>query len=491
MSSKRQILKILFCVFLLLLSVCLSLTASADEKEPSKSAFEITQSCVITLNEKRIPEALTDNQEQTYIKYKEPVRITVRSPEPIGGIYLKFDRTPPEWMLIHKEDRTACGQYGFLHEYQPIEEDDITEVSLIFEETVSICDFFVLSKGEKLPDFVQVWRPAKGKCDIMLLSTHSDDDQLFFAGTVPDAVSRGAEMQVCYFTNHWNTHTRPHELLNGLWTCGLDRYPVVSPFRDSIRVDSEAAELAVFEAQGVDYADMVQMQVELLREFKPQIVLVHDVDGEYGHGAHILNSHSLRDALPLASDATKYPESAEKYGVWDPLKVYIHLYDSKKAKKHKLDAPLNTIDFEIDVPLEFFGGRTAYQVSQDAFRCHISQFKSRYRIWLLGTDDKPVTKASQFPQYNPRYYGLYYSTVGKDKIKTDFYENIVLLKDQKPGISPSSSAVPSDVSGYSPHPTVLHAIIAESFLCILTGTVALILRTRRKRMVQRNPKTKK
>lgn len=236
---------------------------------------------------------------------------------------------------------------------------------------------------------------------------------------------------------------------------------------------------------------MVQMQVELLREFKPQIVLVHDVDGEYGHGAHILNSHSLRDDLPLASDATKYPESAEKYGVWDPLKVYIHLYDSKKAKKYKLDAPLNTIDFEIDVPLEFFGGRTAYQVSQDAFRCHISQFKSRYRIWLLGTDDKPVTKASQFPKYTPRYYGLYYSAVGKDKIKTDFYENIVLLKDQKPGIFPSSSAVPSDVSDYSPHPTVFHAIIAVIFLCILTGTVVLILRLRKKRKAQRNPTTEK
>ena len=84
MSYKRPILKILFCVFLLLLSVCLTLTASADEKEPSKSAFEITQNCVITLNEKIIPEALTDNQEQTYIKYKEPVRITVRSRSPLA-----------------------------------------------------------------------------------------------------------------------------------------------------------------------------------------------------------------------------------------------------------------------------------------------------------------------------------------------------------------------------------------------------------------------
>ena len=146
MSYKRPILKILFCVFLLLLSVCLTLTASADEKEPSKSAFEITQNCVITLNEKIIPEALTDNQEQTYIEYKEPVRITVRSPEPIGGIYLKFDRTPPEWMLIHEEDRTACGQYGFLHEYQPIEKDDITEVSLILKKRFRSVTFLCCQK---------------------------------------------------------------------------------------------------------------------------------------------------------------------------------------------------------------------------------------------------------------------------------------------------------------------------------------------------------
>lgn len=491
MSFKRPFLNITFCVFLLLLSTFLSQAVSADESASSRSASEITQDCVITLNEKTIPEALTDNQEQTYIKYKEPVRITVRSPEPIGGIYIKFDRTPPEWTLVHEENRIDCGQYGFLHEYQPIEKNDITEVSLLFEETVSICDFFVLSKGEKLPDFVQVWRPAKGKCDIMLLSTHSDDDQLFFAGTVPDAVSRGAEMQVCYFTNHWNTHTRPHELLNGLWTCGLDRYPIVSPFRDAMRVDSEAAGLAVFEAQGVNYEDMVQMQVELLREFKPQIVLVHDVDGEYGHGAHVLNSHSLRDALPLVSDPTKFTESAEKYGVWNPLKVYIHLYDNKKAKKHKLDPPLNTIDFEIDVPLEFFGGKTAYQVSQDAFRCHISQFKSRYRTWLLGTDDKPVTTASQFPKYNPRHYGLYYSTVGKDVAKTDFYEHIVLLKDQGSNVVHTHSPTSSAVTFHSPHLTVFHGIISGIALCLLAGTVILFLRLRKKRRAYRDKKTEK
>lgn len=418
-------------IAVLLLSMIFSLLPvgmgvfAAEEKVCSV----ITDKCVITLNGDKINKKLTDDNESTYISY-EKAEVCIFSPEPIGGVYIKFDRTPPEWKLNYGEKTENCGKYGFLHEYQKINDEDVGELMLVFEDhdkPVSFADIFVLSEGESLPDFVQVWRPAEGQADIMLLIAHSDDDQLFFAGSVPDAVSRGAEMQVCYFTNHWNTHTRPHELLNGLWTCGLDRYPVVGPFPDKERVDSEEGELAVFTALGYSYEDMVNEQVRLLRKYKPQIVLAHDVDGEYGHGAHRLDSHSLRDALPLASDASYLPELAAKYGVWDVPKTYIHLWKE------------NTIDFEIDVPLEYFGGRTAYQVSQDAFRCHISQFKSRYREWLLGTDEKPITKASDFPKYSPRYYGLYRSNVGEDVIKTDFYEHITLLKDQ-----PSRPETPSE-----------------------------------------------
>ena len=411
---KKNLCFLLSIIFIC--SVFLTLT-------PAYSANEtvcrlITSSCRITVNGKKAGYNLTDGYDDNYYKY-DYAKIEIEANEPVGGIYIKFDRTPPEWTISYNDMKFVCGKYGFLHEYQSIYDDNITSLTLLFPTETSISDMYVLSRGDKLPAFVQVWRPAEGPCDIMLLSCHSDDDQLFFAGSVPDAVRRGAEMQVCYFTNHWRSHKRPHELLNGLWTCGLDRYPVIGRFPDIGRVDTEEEMLQMFEGKGYTYEQMVEDQVELLRKYKPQIVLVHDINGEYGHGAHRLDSHSLRDAAVVSNDPTKYPESANKYGTWDVPKIYIHLYKE------------NEIDFKIDVPLEYFGGKTAYQVSQAAFRCHRSQFSSRYKTWLLGTAEKPVTDSRGFPSYSPRAYGLWKTNVGADTVKNDFYENVVLLKDQQ------------------------------------------------------------
>lgn len=379
---------------------------------------EITKECNITLNETTISDGLTDGSEESYEAY-DNAEIIIDSAVPVGGIYIKFDRTPPVWTMSYGESSVACGKNGFLHEYQSINDDNVLSLTLSFSSPVSFADIYVLSRGDKLPGFVQTWRPAEGRCDIMLLACHSDDDQLFFAGSVPDAVNRGAEMQVCYFTNHWRkSHKRPHELLNGLWTCGLDRYPVIGFLPDIKRADTEEEMLKIFEEEGFNYAQMVAYQVMLLRKYKPQIVLVHDINGEYGHGAHRLDSHSLRDAAKVSGDPSEFIASYVEYGVWDVPKVYIHLYDK------------NTIDFEIDTPLQRFGGKTAYQVSQDAFKCHKSQYGTRYKEWLIGTDEEPVTDSSGFPKYSPRQYGLWKTSVGFDVIKKDFYENIVLLNGQ-------------------------------------------------------------
>lgn len=414
---------------------------SFSEEQPAHESRVITSECTFTRDGRAINTDLIDDDEGTYRKYAS-CSIRVDAPEPIGGIYIKFDRTPPPWRMTCGETEIPCGSYGFLHEYNALPEA-CNSVTLDFSDEVSIADIFVLSKGSSLPSFVQVWRPAEGVCDVMLLACHSDDDQLFFAGSVPDAVARGAEMQVCYFTNHWNRHTRPHELLNGLWVCGLDRYPVIGDFLDSKKGMSEEEGLKIFADLGITYDDMVKAQTKLLRKYKPQIVLVHDVNGEYGHSAHRLDSHSLRDAAMISADASVYPDLATEFGVWDVPKIYIHLYE------------FNKISFEIDTPLERFGGKTAYQVSQDAFRCHISQFNSRYRDWLIGTSDAPVTKSTEFPLYSPRYYGLWKSTVGPDLIKKDFYEHIVFYADQNPidppTVAPTSTPAPTPTS--TPTPT--------------------------------------
>lgn len=414
-----------FCLLLpVVLTILFLLPQMLVDAEGSIPQGEVINSqATFFLGDEPMPKILLDGKEQTYLTLPS-TELNISSEWEIGGLYIKFDRDPAPWTVRYLEEEQQCGQYAFLHEYQKIEADGVKELNISFAPNTAIADIYLLSKG-KVPDFVQVWRPAEGVADLLIAVAHSDDDQLFFAGTIPDAVARGAEVQVCYFTNHLNTHTRPHELLNGLYTCGLDRYPVVGELPDIKRSASAEEALEIWKPYGFDYDGIVGMQVELLRKYKPQIVLGHDVNGEYGHGAHMLDAKTLKDAVLAASKKDRYLESAEKYGVWDVPKTYLHLWKENK------------IDFELDKPLDYFGGKTAYQVSQEAFKCHISQFSSRYKVWLLGTEEEPVTKASEFGKavnksgmYSPREFGLWRTTVGKDMVKSDIYEHITFYAEQ-------------------------------------------------------------
>ena len=84
--------------------------------------------------------------------------------------------------------------------------------------------------------------------------------------------------------------------------------------------------MQVFANAGYGYDDFLEWQVENLRRFKPQVVVGHDAAGEYGHGTHIINSETLRDAVSAAADAENFPYSAAQYGVWDTPKLYLHLW---------------------------------------------------------------------------------------------------------------------------------------------------------------------
>ena len=58
--------------------------------------------------------------------------------------------------------------------------------------------------------------------DIMLISTHADDEQLFFAGLLPYySQVRDLNVQVVYCTDHIYEPGRPEERKNGLWGVGI------------------------------------------------------------------------------------------------------------------------------------------------------------------------------------------------------------------------------------------------------------------------------
>ena len=247
-----------------------------------------------------------------------------------------------------------------------------------------------------LPGWVQQWQPPLAKADLVAFSTHADDEHLFFGGILPTyAGERGLAVQVAYLTYH--RPERTHELLNGLWAVGVTAYPLIGPFADNISTKEslKAAENAFGRER------VLEFQVETLRRFKPSVVVGQDLNGEYGHGAHMLNAQTLAEALELSGDAAYFPQSAALYGVWDVPKAYLHLY------------PENQIVMNWDIPLARFNGKTAFEMAQEGFAMHKSQ-----------AGDFAVRQSGSWQDC--RKFGLLRSTVGPDIAKNDLFEHIPL-----------------------------------------------------------------
>lgn len=311
--------------------------------------------------------------------------------------------------------RLPCGRNAVLHEYIPLSGTQ-NEFFLELPPGSAVCEIALYTEG-RLPDSVQIWEPPCAQADLLLFPTHGDDEHLFFGGIMPYyAGELGLKVQVAYLTNHKYTEKhRVHEILDGLWTVGVRAYPVFSEFPDIYAGSLEEAE-RIYEKEAV-----AAWQVETIRRFRPSVIVGHDFDGEYGHGAHMLNARMLAEAVPAAADAAQYPESAAEYGAWNTPKLYIHLYEE------------NTLymDWE-NLKLSSFGGRTALEMAREGYRCHLSQQHWSFAVRTDGYGDC-------------RCFGLYRSTVGADVRKDDLFENIRLEPAQTPEPTLEPTAEPTAV----------------------------------------------
>lgn len=366
---------------------------------------------------------LTDGDEASYRKLSSGTTLKLTSETGIASLYTVFDRIPGEWRISDGSASEVCGKNGFLHEYTDVKAIfgyAPKEISITFEKSdVSVSEISAFGEGT-VPSWVQIWElPCDEKTDLMLCSTHSDDEQLFFAGILPYfAGELKLNVQVVYFTSPFSYHDRPHEQLNGLWEVGVRHYPIYGDVRDKYS-ETKSDAYAHQKSYGITKDDMVEFQVEMLRRFKPLVVVGHDFAGEYSHGQHMINTETLVEALELAADKTKYTESADKYGTWDTPKTYIHLYKE------------NPIVMDWDQPLEAFGGKTAFQVTQDGFAKHKSQHWTWFYGWIYGKNGNKITKATEIKTYSPCKYGLYRTTVGLDSGIGDMFENIMTYGEQE------------------------------------------------------------
>ena len=411
MKNGKQLAAVLTGALLMLHTVP-AVPASAEQ------AAEFTSSAKYAASNGYNTGVLRDNNENTAISFAAGGSLTVTCEDPICGISVKFNRKPAQWQAAAGQYEMQCGQYGFLHDFADISEFITNTVTLTFQQAATVSEVRIFGEGE-LPADVQVWEPPCDKADLMLCTTHSDDEHLFFLGLIPTMAARGYHVQVVYFVHHNGEPARLHEQLNGLWTAGARHYPVLGRFPDQYSTSAQWAKNN-FANAGVSYDALVAYQVEMLRRFRPDVVVGHDVNGEYGHGQHRLNAETLQKALTRSADAAAYPASAQQYGTWDVPKAYLHLWAQ------------NPIIMNYDTPLDAFGGRTAYQVSMSAYGCHKSQQYTWFTTWARGAN-RQFTKASQITSYSPCRFGLFRSTVGADTGVNDMFEHLEALTGDADG----------------------------------------------------------
>jgi hypothetical protein len=188
--------------------------------------------------------------------------------------------------------------------YELLPETKVIQLKLTAKDQ-SICRLGVYSAGE-LPADAQRWNPPVDKADLMVLSTHQDDELIFMGGTIPYyAVALQKPLVVVYMTNC--ARYRRAEALNALWKMGVRDYPDFINLQDD-KVGSIEAGIKLW--GGKD--NVLSLVVERIRRYKPEVIVTQDLNGEYGHNQHKITARCAKYAIDAAADPAQYPESAQK-----------------------------------------------------------------------------------------------------------------------------------------------------------------------------------
>ena len=133
--------------------------------------------------------------------------------------------------------------------------------------------------------------------------------------------------------------------------------------------------------------------MRVIRQYRPAIIVTHDVKGEYGHGAHMLAAKQVLYCVLKSNSTGINRKSVAKFGVWQPLRVYCHLYGEK--------------NFTIDrtQPLAAYGGRSAAAVETALY----PNYTALQAYGLSVTD----------PIYSAADYGLAYRADADTTAPTD------------------------------------------------------------------------
>lgn len=385
----------------------------------AEEADDLTASCTIKVSAaaKGSEKTIADGSYETYWESKKGknASVTIDSPKPVYGLYLCFERMPESYSIQASSGGDqwtdiAEGDTRFHHVFYPLNGEKRIRIYADKgnkkQTYMGFNEIFVFGEGD-VPDWVQQWKEPAEKQDILFLATHPDDELLFMGGAIATyAVEKEKQVMVAYLS--YSNTTRRSEALNGLWTIGVRQYPVFLNVRD---VWSDTLDEAYKKVDGGKKA-LLTMITELFRKYKPDVVVTHDLKGEYGHQQHIMVAKAAVECWEFAANPEKYPDSAGKYGTWEVKKLYLHLYGDI----------IDSTKFDWNVPLEKAGGKTANELAAEAYSKHVTQKGKGQKIrgvWYEFSVEEFGGKL-----YPSDHFGLYATRVGQDVIHDDFLENL-------------------------------------------------------------------
>lgn len=394
-------------LFALLLMLALLLALPALAQEPAAETQDITDLCTFTpSNAKSDLPKMRDGKYKTYWSSTKKGYLEISSPDdtPMYGLYINWAQYITNWSLQVPDENggwTTIRAYEpdlfntVYNEYLPLE-GGYTRVRLLCQSpddrhALHIAEIHVLGEGE-VPSWVQQWKVFSGKADMVLLITDPGDEYIYFGGLLPYYAAQGKEIMLCVAVNTNSAYKC--ELLDGLWHCGITNYPYIAYFKPNLCRSLRAQYDTWSEVQFVRHVSRI------VRIYKPDVLVTHSVGGEGGDGGHMACADAAKRSVHTAMD-DKYDVGygVKLYGNWQLKKLYLHNQDD------------NMITLDYNQPLDFFGGKTAMEVAQEAYAMQSYQRKS---VPQLRTDGF----------YNGAVYGLAYSNVGEDTVGGDMFENL-------------------------------------------------------------------
>lgn len=403
-----------FALSLLLLSAIPFCIGRADDATAENLSAKCKYSADFTFHAERLRDSDYDTVQR--INKGKTVSVEWDDSIPVASVCISFYSAPVAHSVtqydgngIKLSEETGSMLYNELIRVLP----ETRKVSVRADaDNCQLCSLYALGEGD-FADY-HPFRETIEKADYMTFAMHPDDDVLFLGAVYPiyeaDRGLSGISLIMSTKLPEKFQRERRQEDMNGAWVLGLKTQPVFGGFPD-IPQDYYNKFHHTFTKD-----DVTRYAVTMIRTYRPEVVITQDLNGEYGHWQHKVLAQGVQAAVPLAADPDYQPKGYPKSEPWEVKKLYIHLYDQNKLM------------LDVDYPIASLGGKSAFEIAQEAFLKHPTQTRK---------NNHQVSKT----EYSLAEFGLAYSTVGEDTPGVnDMFEHIdplTLSVTPTPAITPS------------------------------------------------------